>query len=43
MNIKGKNMLIKKYKNDLISKFSILQYNTFVINNIEYEEVIQIK
>ena len=36
-------MLIKKYKNDLISKFSILQYNTFAINYIEYEEVIQIK
>ena len=33
-------MLIKKYKNDLISKFSILQYNTFAINYIGYEEII---
>lgn len=33
-------MLIKKYKNDLICNFSILQYNMFAINNIEYEEVI---
>ena len=33
-------MLIKKYKTVLICKFSILQYNMFAINNIEYEEVI---
>ena len=33
-------MLIKKYKNALIRNFSILQYNMFAINNIEYEKVI---
>ena len=36
-------MLIKKYKTVLTCNFSILQYNMFAINNIEYEEVIQIK